>query len=77
MELKDFICNFASQFEETDTNKFAPHTKFKDLAEWSSLVALSVMAMVDEKYKVAVRGDFFRQSNTIEELFLIIKQYDI
>jgi acyl carrier protein len=73
MELKDFVKNVASQFEETDSNAFSPETKFKDLDEWSSLTALSIIAMVDEEYEVKVKGDDIRNSTTVEDLYTIVK----
>ena len=45
MEIKEFIQNFADQFDDTDASVFTPETKFKELEEWSSLTALSVIAM--------------------------------
>lgn len=73
MELKDFIANFADQFDETDASVFTPETKFRELDEWSSLIALSVIAMVDEEYEVTLKGDDIRGANTIEELFNTVK----
>ena len=73
MELQEFITNFASQFEETDPSVFTKDTIFKDLDEWSSLIALSIIAMVDEEYGVALKGDDIRSANTIEDLFEIVK----
>lgn len=73
MELKDFIANFAEQFEDTDVNDIQATTIFKDLDEWSSLVALSVIAMVDEEYNVTIKGEDIRNSNTIEDLFNAVK----
>jgi acyl carrier protein len=73
MEQKIFIGKFASQFEETDANKFHANTKFKDLEEWSSLLALSVIAMTDEQYGVALKGDDIRKATTIEDLYNIMK----
>lgn len=73
MELKNFIDDFASQFEETDTESFSETTKFKSLDEWSSLLALSVIAMVDEEYNVKIKGEDIRSSSTIEELYNIVK----
>ncbi len=49
MDINEFITHFAEQFEETDTSSFSPATKFRELDEWSSLTALSVIAMVDEE----------------------------
>lgn len=43
MEIKEFIQNFADQFDDTDASVFTSETKFKELEEWSSLTALSVM----------------------------------
>lgn len=73
MEIKEFIENFADQFEDTDLSEFKPETKFKELDEWTSLVALSVIAMVDEEYDVAIKGDDIRNSATIEDLFNDVK----
>ena len=46
MEIKDFIANFAAQFDETEESVFTPETKFRELEEWSSLLALSIIATV-------------------------------
>ena len=48
MELQDFIEKFAEQFDETEVCELTAETKFKELDEWSSLIALSIIAMVDE-----------------------------
>ena len=73
MELKDFIENFAQQFDDTDASEIKAETVFKELEEWSSLIALSVIAMVDEEYDVTIKGDDIRNSNTIEDLFNLVK----
>ncbi len=73
MELKDFIANFAEQFEDTDVNDIQATTVFKDLDEWSSLLALSVIAMVDEEYEVTLKGEDIRNANTVEDLFNVVK----
>lgn len=73
MELNDFIENFANQFDDTDASEIKADTVFKDLEEWSSLIALSVIAMVDEEYDIAIKGDDIRNSNTIQDLFNVVK----
>lgn len=73
MEIKEFIANFADQFDETDASVFTPETKFRELEEWSSLIALSVIAMVDEEYDVTLKGDDMRSAQTIEDLFNTVK----
>ncbi len=73
MEWKDFIENFAAQFDDTDASEIKAETVFKELEEWSSLTALSVIAMVDEEYDVKVKGDDIRKSQTVNDLFMIVK----
>ena len=74
MELKDFIANFADQFDDTDASEIMATTEFKNLDEWSSLIALSVIAMVDEEYDVTLKGDDIRGAVTVEDLFNIVKE---
>lgn len=73
MELKEFIENFANQFDDTDASEIKADTEFRELDEWSSLIALSVIAMVDEEYDIAIKGDDIRNSKTVEDLFNIVK----
>jgi acyl carrier protein len=73
MELNEFIANFAEQFDETDASVFTPETVFHDLDEYSSLIALSIIAMVDEEYDVALKGDDMKSAVTIEDLYNIVK----
>jgi len=73
MELKKFIENFADQFFDTDASEITGDTKFRELDEWSSLIALSVIAMVDEEYDITIKGDDIRNSSTVEDLFNAVK----
>ena len=73
MELKDFIANFAEQFDDTDASEITATTVFHELDEYSSLMALSIIAMVDEEYDVQLKGDDMRAAVTVEDLFNIVK----
>ena len=73
MELNEFIANFADQFDETDASEIQASTVFHDLEEYSSLIALSIIAMVDEEFDVALKGDDMRSAVTVEDLFNIVK----
>lgn len=73
MEIKDFVENFAAQFDDTDASEIKAETVFKELDEWSSLIALSVIAMVDEEYEVTLKGEDIRTSDTVEDLFNLVK----
>lgn len=77
MELKDFIENFAAQFDDTDASEIKAETAFKELDEWSSLIALSVIGMVDEEYGLILKGEDIRESVTVEDLFNIVKSKNV
>lgn len=72
MELNDFVAHFAEQFEDTDTTNFTGETDFRDNDEWSSLIGLSIIAMVDEVYDVVLKGDDIKNSKIIKDVYDIV-----
>lgn len=73
MEIKEFIQNFADLFDVTPIESITPETVFHNLDEYSSIIALSIIAMVDEEYGVALSGNEMKAAVTIEDLFNIVK----
>ena len=69
MEIKEFIENFAEQFDETDATLLTPETVFHELDEYSSIIALSIIAMVDEEYGVTLKGADMSAAVTIQDLY--------
>jgi acyl carrier protein len=73
MVLKDFIQVFAEQFDYTPVEAFASSTKFRDLEDWSSLVALSLISLADEEFGVQISGLELRSVSTVEEYYNLIQ----
>lgn len=73
MDLNEFITHVAEQFEETDASQITASTKFQELDEYSSLIALSLIAMIDEEYDVTIKGNDLRSAATVEDLFNTVK----
>ena len=73
MELEKFIENLTEVFEDAKPETIKPDAKFKDLEGYSYLVALSLIAMVDEAYHVKIKGDDIRNAVTVEDLFNNVK----
>ena len=69
MGIYSFIEKFAEQFDETDASVFTPETVFHDLDEYSSIIALSIIAMIDEEFGVALTGNEMKSAVTIQDLF--------
>lgn len=67
--LNEFVELFAEQFDETDASEIQASTEFHELDEWSSLIALSLIAMVDEEFEVTLKGDDVKSAVTVEDLY--------
>lgn len=72
MELKEFIENFAEQFDDTDASEIQANTEFHELDEWGSLVGMGVIAMVKTTYGKTITGKEIRECVTVEDLFNLV-----
>jgi len=73
MTLNEFVKKFGEEFDDTPIENFTTTTVFKDLDEWGSLVALSIIAMVDEEFDKRITGADIRSASTIEDLYNLIQ----
>lgn len=71
MTLDEFVTAFAAEFDDTPEEVFKADTEFQTLDEWGSLVALSIIAMIDEEMDKTITGADIRASKTIEDLYNI------
>ncbi len=71
--LKEFISNFAACFEDIDSSEFTADTPFQDIDEWTSLIAVTICAMVEEKYGVEIEGVDIRECETLEDLYNLVR----
>lgn len=69
LEISKFVQDFELLLDEVEPGSITPETIFRDLEEWSSLIALVVIAMVDEEYDIKLSGDDIRTSITVKDLF--------
>ncbi len=72
MELEKFVKDFAAQLDETDPETITAETEYKNLDEWSSLIAFAVIAMVKVEYDKTVTGAEIRHCNTVGDLFNLV-----
>lgn len=71
--MKNFIEKLAEAIEVENVESLTPETEFRELEEWSSLAALSLIAMFDEEYDITVNGNAIREAETIEDLYNLTK----
>ncbi len=73
MTLDEFVTAFAEEFDETPAENFEPATAYRELDEWGSLTALSIIALAMEGFGKKITGADLRACNTIEELYNLIQ----
>jgi acyl carrier protein len=74
MTLNEFVNAFAGEFDETPVEQFKTDTVYKNLDEWGSLTALSIIALVMEGFEKKITGADLRSCNTIEDLYNLIQK---
>ena len=72
MNQNEFIAAFAEQFDDTDPSDTKIDTKFQELEDWSSLTAMSVIAVVRTKYNKALSTKEIRSCETVGDLFNLV-----
>lgn len=72
MKLEEFIEIFANQFDDTDASEIQASTEYQELEEWSSLTAMSMIAMAKTQYGKTITGREVRSCKTVEDLFNLI-----
>lgn len=71
IEKNQFLQNFADQFDD-EPEGLTLETSFRDIPGWSSIVALSVMAMCDEEYDVILSANEMESANCISDIYNIV-----
>lgn len=69
MELKNFVTLFAEQFDDTDPSGIEASTEFHELEEWSSMIGLSVLNMIEKKMGKHITFDDMKAAVTVEDLY--------
>ena len=72
MELSKFLVDFAEQFDDTDASEITENTVFHELDEWSSLIGMSLIAMVKTEYGKTITGKEIRECITVKDLFDLV-----
>lgn len=66
---------FLEQFKEVleiENREIGLDDAFRDLEEWDSLALLSVIAMIDDEYDVIIKGNQFKELQTLTQVIAFI-----
>ena len=72
MEQEKFLGQFIAQFD-TEPTGVTMDTDFRNIDDWDSLTALGVISMIDDEYNVKLSGEELKSSNSVRDIFNIVK----
>ena len=55
-------------FEEIDTSNFDLETDFKNNEEWDSMIALTLITVIDQEFGISISGEKIKELNSIKDL---------
>lgn len=73
MDIQEFIEKFVEACDDLEGVQVTPETKFRELDQWSSLCALSLIAMVDEEFDQELSAQELRSVETVEDLYNLVQ----
>lgn len=71
MSINEFIKNFQSQLENTDT-VIEPETVYSQESYWDSLTAMVIKVMIEDEYGVDIEPEQITSFKDINELYSFI-----
>lgn len=67
--MEQFLGYFRDLFDDTHPISVTADTKFRDLVAWDSIMALSLVGMIDEEYDVSFTSDDMKACITVEDIY--------
>jgi acyl carrier protein len=74
IEPQEFVNSFAAIFDDTSPDQISISTVYRELEEWSSLSALSLLAIVEDEYGVNLNNQDLRNSTTVGDILDIVNR---
>ena len=69
MTIEEFVKKVQDEMQDTPAEQITAETNYKELGEWGSLSALSLISMIEEEYDKLITGADLRSRNSLKELW--------
>lgn len=71
---KNFLLLVGGLFEDTPIDSITMDSNFKEFEDWDSLLALSLIVLLDSEFNIKISGEKIREISTIKELYNLTQQ---
>lgn len=72
MNIQELLALFNSIVNQEGKIEIVPTTEFKELEEWTSLTAFTLVEEIGAKYDIRIRGIELRRCTTIQDLLELL-----
>ena len=72
-EITEFIKKIEYEIDEIEQGVIQPETNFRELEQWSSMMGLIFIALIDSEYEVTINGEDLINCVTVEDLYNVVK----
>jgi acyl carrier protein len=73
-DISEFIKKIESEIDEIEKGTIRPQTKYRELEEWSSMMGLIFIALIDTEYAITINGEELINSITIQDLYNVVRE---
>lgn len=63
---------FIAEALDVEADSISPETRLNSLEEWDSVSVITLVAMIDDTYNTAVKGEELRANETVADLMAFI-----
>ena len=72
-EISEFIKKIEFEMDEIEPGTIQPTTNFRELEQWSSMMGLIFIALIDTEYDVTLNGTELISCITVNDLYQVVK----
>ena len=74
ISLEKFVSDFAELFDDTDSSEIQATTNYQKLEEWSSLIAMTLVAYAKTEFDKSLSGKQIKECETVADIYRILTE---
>ena len=71
--IEEFIKKIEFEIEEIEPGVLKPGSHYREIPEWSSMMGLIFIALIDTEYGITINGEELISSVTIQDLYDVVR----
>ncbi len=72
-DIQEFIKKIEFEMDEIEPGTIQTRTNFRELEQWSSMMGLIFIALIDTEYNVTLNGNDLINCKTVLDLYEVVK----